>query len=101
MAKRRRKTRTHLKGPNNSAASSTTAPKSFVIRSGKVGRSVGGLVQDVRKVLEPNTAIRLRVSERGTVQMQAGSVERRALLTIEPTSSLSSPPTGAQIEQAA
>ncbi|PWN20538.1 Brix-domain-containing protein [Microstroma glucosiphilum] len=60
MAKRRRKTRTHLKGPNNSAASSTTAPKSFVIRSGKVGRSVGGLVQDVRKVLEPNTAIRLR-----------------------------------------
>ncbi|CAO1633063.1 unnamed protein product [Parajaminaea phylloscopi] len=60
MAKRRRKTRTHLKGPNNSAASATNAPKSFVIRSGQVGRSVAGLVQDVRKTMEPNTATRLR-----------------------------------------
>lgn len=68
MAKRRRKTRTHLKGPNNDATAtngsgsggSSDAPKSFVIRSGKVGRSVGLLVQDVRKVMEPNTATRLR-----------------------------------------
>lgn len=83
MAKRRRKTRTHLKGvslccveyalwrllltpsqqqrqPNNSAATSTNAPKSFVVRAGKVGRSAAALVSDVRKVLEPNTASRLR-----------------------------------------
>ncbi|PWN27965.1 Brix-domain-containing protein [Jaminaea rosea] len=60
MAKRRRKTRTHLKGPNNSSGSSSNAPKSFVIRSGKVGRSVGGLVADVRKTMEPNTASRLK-----------------------------------------
>ncbi|CAO1624818.1 unnamed protein product [Sympodiomycopsis kandeliae] len=60
MGKRRRKTRTHLKGPNNDASSTSNAPKSFVIRSGNVGRSVSSLVQDVRKVMEPNTATRLR-----------------------------------------
>lgn len=60
MAKRRRKTRTHLKGPNNSSATTTSAPKSFVIRSGTVSRIVHLLVQDVRKVMEPNTATRLR-----------------------------------------
>lgn len=60
MVKRRRKTRTHLKGPNNSAATSTSAPKSFIIRTGKVARSVSSLVQDTRKVMEPNTATRLR-----------------------------------------
>ena len=60
MVKRRRKTRTHLKGPNNSAATSTSAPKSFIIRTGKVPRSVSNLVQDTRKVMEPNTATRLR-----------------------------------------
>jgi len=31
-----------------------------VIRSGTVGRSVSSLVSDVRKVLEPNTATRLK-----------------------------------------
>lgn len=58
MAKRRRKTRTHLKGPNNTP--NTAAPKSFVIRSGNVSHSVATLVGDVRRVMEPNTASRLR-----------------------------------------
>ncbi|TPX35456.1 hypothetical protein SmJEL517_g02072 [Synchytrium microbalum] len=35
-------------------------PKSFVIRSGAVGRSVCHLVKDVRRIMEPNTAIKLR-----------------------------------------
>ncbi|PWN96431.1 Brix-domain-containing protein [Tilletiopsis washingtonensis] len=60
MAKRRKKTRTHLKGPNNSANTATNAPKSFVVRAGKVGRSAAALVADVRKTMEPNTASRLR-----------------------------------------
>ncbi|EST08070.1 Brix domain protein [Kalmanozyma brasiliensis GHG001] len=60
MVKRRRKTRTHLKGPNNSASTSTSAPKSFIIRTGKVPRSVSTLVSDTRRVMEPNTATRLR-----------------------------------------
>ena len=58
MAKRRRKTRTHLKGPSNN--SNSGSPKSFVIRSGNVSRSCSTLVNDVRKVMEPNTATRLR-----------------------------------------
>ncbi|PWN40537.1 Brix-domain-containing protein [Ceraceosorus guamensis] len=60
MAKRRRKSRTHVKAPTNSAASATSGPKSFVIRAGKVGRSASALVTDIRRVLEPNTASRLR-----------------------------------------
>ena len=35
-------------------------PKAFVVKAGKVGRAVGALVRDVRKVMEPNTATRLR-----------------------------------------
>ncbi|EPQ25953.1 uncharacterized protein PFL1_06409 [Pseudozyma flocculosa PF-1] len=61
MAKRRRKTRTHLKDPNlGQDATTASAPKSFIIKSGNVGRSVSTLVQDTRKVMEPNTASKLR-----------------------------------------
>ncbi|CAG8661641.1 1674_t:CDS:2, partial [Acaulospora colombiana] len=38
-------------------------PKSFVIKHGQVGYSITQLVRDMRKVMEPNTASRLR--ERG------------------------------------
>jgi len=37
------------------------APKSFVIKTGIVGRGVAQLVRDIRKVMEPNTASNLRV----------------------------------------
>ena len=60
---RRRKTRTHLKGgvaSNPGAAEGV--PKSFVIKHGQVGTSLTQLVRDVRKVMEPYTASRLRVS---------------------------------------
>lgn len=43
-----------------SGAASASSPKSFVIRSGKVSTSVGNLVSEVRQVMEPNTASRLR-----------------------------------------
>ncbi|GAB1601585.1 suppressor of SWI4 1 homolog [Argonauta hians] len=39
------------------------APHSFVIKSGKVGRYVQQLVQDVRRVMEPYTASRLKVKK--------------------------------------
>lgn len=60
---KRKKTRTHVK-PIDSAADPTSAkvPKSFVVKSGTVGGSVAALVRDVRKVLEPNTGSRIRVS---------------------------------------
>ena len=62
MAKKR-KNRTHLKGGAASAAPGADAgvPKSFVIKHGQVGASLTQLVRDVRKVMEPNTASRLKV----------------------------------------
>jgi ribosome biogenesis protein SSF1/2 len=61
---RKRKNRTHLKGAateNTSNTASVGVPKSFVIKHGHVGSSLTQLVRDVRKVLEPNTASRLKV----------------------------------------
>ena len=60
---RRRKHRTHLKGGvASNPAVAEGVPKSFVIKHGQVGTSLSQLVRDVRKVMEPNTASRLRVS---------------------------------------
>lgn len=59
---RKRKTRTHLKDSNaNAETSSTGTPKSFIIKHGQVGSSLTQLVRDMRKVMEPNTASRLKV----------------------------------------
>jgi len=52
----------------NNSSGDTRAPKSFVIRGGKVGRSVSTLVQDVRRVMEPNTASRLREREKNRLR---------------------------------
>ena len=52
---RRRKTRTHVE------KAISEDPKSFIIKHGPVGASVTQLVRDFRKVMEPNTASRLRV----------------------------------------
>ncbi|EAS32503.1 ribosome biogenesis protein Ssf2 [Coccidioides immitis RS] len=70
MAKRRTKTRTHIKPApqggtsnlKNGAASINRSPKSMVIRmgAGEVGPSVSQLVKDVRSMMEPDTASRLK-----------------------------------------
>ena len=57
MAKRR-KNRTHLKQPD---AQHDNTPSSFIIKHGQVGSSLAQLVRDLRKVMEPNTATRLKV----------------------------------------
>ncbi|GAA5887147.1 hypothetical protein JCM6882_009463 [Rhodosporidiobolus microsporus] len=60
---KRRKTRTHVKPTDPSSggpANAAKTPKSFVVKSGTVGGSVAQLTKDVRRVLEPNTATRLR-----------------------------------------
>lgn len=65
MAKPRTKKRTHV-GANNPVKTTENnavkTPKSFVIRigAGGVGSSVSQLTADVRRVLEPNTASRLK-----------------------------------------
>lgn len=61
---RKRKNRTHLKDPSITSATIArdVSPKSFIIKHGQVGSSLTQLVRDVRKVMEPNTASRLKVS---------------------------------------
>ncbi|KAK1927478.1 Brix domain-containing protein [Papiliotrema laurentii] len=56
---RRRKNRTHLKGPAK-GETEESVPKSFVVKSGDVTKSIAYLVRDVRNLMEPNTATRLR-----------------------------------------
>lgn len=78
MAKRRTKKRTHLRAENpnagvskNSAASMNKSPKTMVIRAGAgdVGPSVSQLVKDVRLMMEPDTASRLKVrGKKGNMQ---------------------------------
>lgn len=70
MARQRKKKRTHLgasNGPNNGVKLTSSAnrnPKSMVVRigAGEVGPSVSQLVKDVRTMLEPDTASRLKVN---------------------------------------
>lgn len=67
MARRRVKRRTHAGAKTGAANGGTDAgsntPKSMVLRigAGEVGSSVSQLVKDVRQVMEPNTASRLKV----------------------------------------
>ncbi|KAI0818719.1 Brix domain-containing protein [Irpex lacteus] len=66
---RKRKNRTHLKGGAASAPGTQEGvPKSFVIKHGQVGTSLTQLVRDVRKVMEPNTASRLRERARNKLK---------------------------------
>jgi ribosome biogenesis protein SSF1/2 len=66
---RRRKNRTHNKGNATAKTSNGISgdPKSFVIKHGAVGYSIAQLVRDMRKVMEPNTATRLRVRNFATL----------------------------------
>lgn len=67
--RRRAKKRNHASASNGQAPSAAKGkkmdgqPKSMVIRmgAGEVGASVSQLVKDVRLVMEPNTASRLKV----------------------------------------
>ncbi|KAF7359365.1 hypothetical protein MSAN_01279100 [Mycena sanguinolenta] len=66
---RKRKNRTHLKGANAAEkAGGDGAPKSFIIKHGVVGHSIAQLVRDLRKVMEPNTASRLRERTRNKLK---------------------------------
>ncbi|CAG8506515.1 5183_t:CDS:2 [Diversispora eburnea] len=57
---RRKKRRTHIPAEESVDPNAPPAPKSFVFKSGKVGKSVSRLVKDMRKVMEPQTAIKLK-----------------------------------------
>ncbi|KAF8630369.1 hypothetical protein AX15_002933 [Amanita polypyramis BW_CC] len=66
MAKRR-KQRTHLKAPA-ADTNKVDVPRSFIIKHGHVGSSLTRLVRDLRKVMEPNTASRLREQKRNKLK---------------------------------
>jgi len=61
---KRRKTRTHI-----IAEDDEKVPKSMVVRQGRVGRGISGLVQDMRQVMLPYTALRLK--EKRTTRLKA------------------------------
>ncbi|KAF9228674.1 Brix-domain-containing protein [Gyrodon lividus] len=65
---RKRKNRTHLKGAGVNAQTQDNAPKSFIIKHGQVGSSLTQLVRDLRKVMEPNTATRLKERKRNKLK---------------------------------
>ncbi|KAI9783564.1 MAG: hypothetical protein M1839_003734 [Geoglossum umbratile] len=65
MARRRTKKRTHVgarSGPSSNNATMDRSPKSMIVRmgAGEVGPSVSQLVRDVRAMMEPGTAARLK-----------------------------------------
>ncbi|KZV85108.1 Brix-domain-containing protein [Exidia glandulosa HHB12029] len=64
----RRKTRTHLKASTDGSDHTPGVPKSFVIKHGQVGQSVSTLVRDLRQVMEPNTATRLKERSRNKLK---------------------------------
>ncbi|KAL4065348.1 Brix domain-containing protein [Scleroderma citrinum] len=65
---RRRKTRTHVKAANAPGNSGEDVPKSFIVKHGQVGTSLTQLVRDLRKVMEPNTATRLKERKRNKLK---------------------------------
>ncbi|KAF6765003.1 rRNA binding protein [Ephemerocybe angulata] len=65
---RKRKNRTHLKGEAQREAATPGVPKSFIIKHGQVGASISQLVRDMRKVMEPHTASRLKERNRNKLK---------------------------------
>ncbi|ELU40073.1 rRNA binding protein [Rhizoctonia solani AG-1 IA] len=69
---RRKKNRTHLKGgvvaDGSASVDKSGSPKSFVVKHGQVGPALSQLVRDLRKVMEPNTASRLRERKRNKLK---------------------------------
>tara|TARA_B110000977_G_C11089844_1_gene496318 strand:- start:6072 stop:7634 length:1563 start_codon:yes stop_codon:yes gene_type:complete len=64
MAKtRRKKHRTHVEIQANKAETKNDVPRSFVMKRGKLSDLVSDLTEDVRKVMEPHTAINLKESK--------------------------------------
>ena len=69
MAKRRVKKRTHTATRNGQATPGMgVSPRSMVIRTGaaEVGPSVSQLAKDMRLLMEPETATRLKVRGKGS-----------------------------------
>ena len=65
--RRRKKTRTHVV-PVEDAIGTIPVPRTLVVKRGRVGHAVESLVTDLRTVLQPNTAMKLKERKRGTLK---------------------------------
>lgn len=69
-----RKTRTHVVAPPSGAVGAPDSeltekvPKSFVLKKGKVHSNVSDLAEEMRRVMEPHTARKLRERAKNTVK---------------------------------
>jgi len=61
---KRKKHRTHVEDPEESKG----IPKSFVFRRGEVSRDIADLTENVRKVMQPNTALHLQESNKNQLK---------------------------------
>tara|TARA_B110000091_G_scaffold208408_1_gene248059 strand:+ start:41 stop:1264 length:1224 start_codon:yes stop_codon:yes gene_type:complete len=67
--RRRKKTRTHVVPPAEGLSETgAPIPKTLVVKRGRVGHAVESLVTDLRTVLRPNTAMKLKERKRGTLK---------------------------------
>ncbi|CAG2107600.1 unnamed protein product, partial [Medioppia subpectinata] len=68
MGKRKRKSKKGSKAGGEEPESVTKAPHSFVIKRGKVGKNVNELLHNFRQVLEPFTAMSLKIKRYNVVK---------------------------------
>ena len=66
--RRRKKTKTHVLPPEESEDARTKIPRTIVVKRGRVGRSVEALVADMRMVMQPNTAMKLKERKRSALK---------------------------------
>ncbi|MES1913095.1 MAG: hypothetical protein MHM6MM_005323 [Cercozoa sp. M6MM] len=66
--RRRKKRRTHVVEAADEGNSSQKVPRSFIFKRGKVSESAQQLVQNLRRVLLPYTALNLRETSRNTLK---------------------------------
>lgn len=66
MGKRRKKTKP--KGQMSTNEEATNLPKTFVMHRGEVGKSILQLEMDIRHVMEPNTAVNLKVRKNNVMK---------------------------------
>eukprot|EP00123_Amoebidium_parasiticum_P016007 comp23243_c0_seq1/m.37945 comp23243_c0_seq1/g.37945 ORF comp23243_c0_seq1/g.37945 comp23243_c0_seq1/m.37945 type:complete len:490 (-) comp23243_c0_seq1:345-1814(-) len=62
VKQKRKKQRTHVEGDDSGV------PKSFVMHTGEVGHALEGLIRDIRSVMEPYTASKLKVRRQNVLK---------------------------------
>lgn len=65
VGNRRKKTRTHVEEKNEDA---DEAPKSFILKRGKIGIFMQDLLQNLRQLMYPYTALKLRENKKNSLK---------------------------------